>query len=271
MRTRNSGFTLTELTVLVLAAVIFAAILLPALAEQRENEEAVICRNNLMNIGRAVEMYKRDNDGWIPANATKPGPAEDWWCGNPACGDWIWREAIWAYIAPGTDIPFRGNTPMIFNCPSDRGEMARLHILQSSYNMNSHRYRKGGEDFMDGIGRGHNSKGDAASPLSVPESGSWWTHENWVEDSAGTIMIMDGRTSYWSWRYHDSIEGPHDLLPPDKDRSISPQGPKHGGRYNFLFCDGSVRPYELEETVGTGEYDLDNRRALGMWTKTRGD
>lgn len=85
-------------------------------------------------------------------------------------------------------------------------------------------------------------------------------------------MIVDGVTASEGW---DSFLCTEDraLISPNKmlnSPNRSPQGPKHfgeGGGYNFLFADGSVRSYRVEETIGTGTMD----EPKGMWTKTRGD
>lgn len=263
IKRNRKGFTLIELLVVVAIIAILASMLLPALSQARERARAAVCMNNLKQIGFAFEMYKLDFQSFYPANWVIPhGSGDDF--------GWTWREALWAYIAPGRDLPGTYYTPKIYNCPSDKGRMRTAGQLQSSYNMNNHCFLWG-VNIADGIGysAGYTDGLDYNS-FTVPPEATLWTNDAWVKDPSGTILVVDGITSYYSWRYCDSVKGPIDMLP---HNYASPQGPKHSGGYNFLFCDGSVRWYKLEQTIGKGVWypGYYAYRALGMWTKTPGD
>ena len=60
------GFTLVELLIVVAILVLLLAVLLPALTRARKNAENAACKNNLRQIGLAMQMYVTDNGGRFP-------------------------------------------------------------------------------------------------------------------------------------------------------------------------------------------------------------
>ena len=69
IRTRN--FTLIELLITISIIAILAALLLPALNAAREKGYDISCRNNLRQIGHAVQMYADAYDGWLIPQTSK--------------------------------------------------------------------------------------------------------------------------------------------------------------------------------------------------------
>lgn len=57
------GFTLIELLVVIAIIAILAAILFPIFIAAKETGKQAKCAANLMNISRALQMYRDDNDG----------------------------------------------------------------------------------------------------------------------------------------------------------------------------------------------------------------
>lgn len=72
MRTRRShsavrsGFTLVEFSTVITIIAVLAAILLPVFAQAREAGKKQSCQSNLLQIGIALRLYARDNDGRFP-------------------------------------------------------------------------------------------------------------------------------------------------------------------------------------------------------------
>lgn len=70
---RRSGFTLTELLVVVAIIAVLAAILFPAFAVARDKARATAALSNARQIGMAIQMYVQDWDEGLPLNAHSAG------------------------------------------------------------------------------------------------------------------------------------------------------------------------------------------------------
>jgi len=94
---RRSGFTLVELLAVMAIISILAALLLPAIARSRYQARVVQCKNNLRQIGIAIQMYSNAFDGWMPVD----GNSED----QETTLDRIGTNVIWngAYPYDVTD------------------------------------------------------------------------------------------------------------------------------------------------------------------------
>ncbi len=67
MRTKNSkGFTLIELLVVIAIIALLLAILMPSLRAAKQRGQAVVCLNNLKQIGLAANFYASDYEDLIP-------------------------------------------------------------------------------------------------------------------------------------------------------------------------------------------------------------
>ena len=74
VRHPSSGFSLTELLVVMATISTLMAIMLPSLGITREQARRVTCASNLRQLGFGLKMYAVDNDGWYPIEQL---------CGNP--------------------------------------------------------------------------------------------------------------------------------------------------------------------------------------------
>lgn len=81
---RNKAFTLIELLVVVAIIALLMSVLLPSLANAREQAKKVKCMSNLRQLGAAIFMYAQEYNGTMPICKASwqrgySGPAFDWW------------------------------------------------------------------------------------------------------------------------------------------------------------------------------------------------
>ncbi|MDQ8194690.1 type II secretion system protein [Coraliomargarita sp. SDUM461004] len=71
---RFRGFTLVELLMVIAVIAVLAAILIPVITRVREKSHEVECRNNLRQIGVALNLYVQDHNQRFPGPLTGAQP-----------------------------------------------------------------------------------------------------------------------------------------------------------------------------------------------------
>ena len=105
----DHAFSLVELLVVIAIIALLAALLLPVLAQAKEQGKGMKCLNNLRQIGLASKLYLDDHDGvfvqWARDGASPPGSL----LVNPTVTYW-----------PDTLLPFALNRK-VYHCPNRGG------------------------------------------------------------------------------------------------------------------------------------------------------
>jgi prepilin-type N-terminal cleavage/methylation domain-containing protein/prepilin-type processing-associated H-X9-DG protein len=252
------GFTLIELLVVIAIIALLAAILFPVFGRARENARKSSCANNLKQIGIGLIQYQQDFDGYMPASQQT----------GDSGGLYSWPTIMFPYA----------RSAQIFVCPS--GE--RSAILPDAAKIPSPGTRRycGVTDSAALPAPSFAYSGDGSTPLGVEKvrqlsygrnlipTGSWATggftggdkngfvtsgttssvNESEVEDSAGTIHIMDAWTgtdpaSYNPCAGGNSIRGIQEEIRTDHypNATASKVAGRHLDGFNAMYGDGHVK------------------------------
>ena len=119
---RESGFTLTELMVVVAAIAILIALLMPTIATARERASTVECMSRERVLVQSLSAYAALNRGKYPPNAATPAPG------------WFWNDTFvlginsdLTFVKYSPDVPGQ-NVGTSFTCPKDRSS-ARTYAM----------------------------------------------------------------------------------------------------------------------------------------------
>src|ERR1700742_2270061 len=128
MNRKSSGFTLTEMLVVIAVIGILAALLLPALSGGKAKARNSVCANNLRQLGIATRLYSEDNNGRLPNAEILPTDPI-----NPASPLARICDVLASYA--GRTAVSDTNPVTVFKCPCDS---ARLFALEgASYEWNA--------------------------------------------------------------------------------------------------------------------------------------
>jgi len=98
----QKAFTLIEVLVVVAIIALLVAILLPSLAAARAQARAVLCMNNVKQIGLAAQMYAMEFKDTFPSSAHGGTPDPKTW----------WLHILTRY----------SKAPLLFQCPDDEAK-----------------------------------------------------------------------------------------------------------------------------------------------------
>lgn len=134
-RKLEQGFTLAELSVVCLATVMVAAMVLSGLVSMGRHSQRDDCVNNLKQVGLAFRVWEGDNsDNYPMAVSTANGGAE---------------ENVWSLLTSGAATPTEYgvtnvflcmsnelSTPKLLACPADAGRSALSYWTNATFQYN---------------------------------------------------------------------------------------------------------------------------------------
>lgn len=111
------GFTLTELAFVIATIILLAALVLPALAATKHQDNSAMCMSNLRQIGVGMMIYAADNNDRLYSTANGSASNAGQWTAGPRSnfilppddGNAYWGVAYYTYV---------GTPRELFRCPS---------------------------------------------------------------------------------------------------------------------------------------------------------
>lgn len=233
------AFTLIELLVVISIISVLAAILFPVFARARENARRSSCSSNLKQMGLSMMMYAQDHDERITPTWTENSPHK---LPNGTYNTQLWYHMLYPYM----------KNRQIMNCPSAESGVTwstNSYTGNIPYGINIAGSQAAGCPSNCGI----NMAPSKAAGASLGE----------IEDTAGTILIMDAR--YYNLKLErvltpdDALSAPGSL---GRCRELSGSGtadpsrcfaPRHLETGNVLFVDGHVKSIPWQRVVGSSD------------------
>jgi prepilin-type processing-associated H-X9-DG protein len=228
------GFTLVELSTVVLIVIILVSLLSGALNRTKAKSQQLSClNNNLKELQLSWMLYYDDNDDHLALNKSGPSPlnprifgqrnsTNSWVAGNPK------EDLDAANIMKGTLFPYL-KTPRLYQCPQDSSKVVghKDIVRTRSYSMNA--YLAGDNEGLDPRVKMRSSELVNPSPQSVfvfieehevsiwdssfvvlPReqftltSGSWSSTPADRHDRGCNLSFADGHVEYWRWLWPKS-------------------------------------------------------------------
>lgn len=228
------GFTLTELLVLTVLVGMLSGLIFSARANARPKPGLIECRNNLRQIGLAIELYAADN------GKTLPGPT---WSGVFPDYKNTWSDRLGYYLWPylGTPAPSstRREIPTL-KCPAGMEAAPSISLGSDPQGIAQPVY------FLSSVvitNRTPSSElvqypfGRPSAPLALPIklTSIKRPSEQWAICDADQKNVPSG-TTYFNYLPADAVHGSR----PGGSRS-------NAIMRNYLFFDGSVRTLQTPQ------------------------
>jgi prepilin-type N-terminal cleavage/methylation domain-containing protein/prepilin-type processing-associated H-X9-DG protein len=216
---QRGGFTLIELLVVIAIIAILAGMLLPALGKAKARAHTTACKNNLRQLGLAIQLYI-DEFQYFPGHHDTKGPTIQW---------------------PGRIFPFVGKSRMSYWCPANKplfqwSQKPLNRIKKFPFNLsNTSGFSYGYNDW--GVREFVNPHLGLGGHVGDPIHGE--IKESRVVKPADMIMMTDSKSDF---RWDTAVD------PADRDDAEWPSK-RHNLGSNVSFVDGHIEQETQERLV----------------------
>ena len=244
----RSGFTLTELLVVIVIVGLLAGLGIPAVNRGLDAAKTAGCANNLKQMGIAVQRFAAEHDGyliksWFNQGPNFPNGGNDW---DYSPADWAgWDRVVLDTLELGTMGPngkrvYTEKTASLCRCPADKTKgnvfsnyLVGVGAIPNSYRFNASMQRVGEEK--------------AVKMVSIPSPSK-------------LILVVDGVfKSYHHVRTDDAVD--IGKISPSNSNNVATT--RHGGAANYLFADGHVERLKWADTWNKSAPGADP--SWGLW------
>jgi len=214
---RPSGFTMTELLIVLAVLSVLAAVVVPLVVQARAKSRLNLCLANVRQVNRAVLQFADEHDQTLPRVDGSPAPG----------GWWYYKEQVKGYA--GLTGASSANDK-VFACPDDRGygegaEKARPFCKSKRYVYTSYVFNGVNLPGIPNIsGREVSSITDpsrtlltmewvAHAPLSWHRSRTGKANTPFYNDAESVAGFVDGRVAFIKI-YYDGLNAAYTRDPP---------------------------------------------------------
>jgi prepilin-type N-terminal cleavage/methylation domain-containing protein/prepilin-type processing-associated H-X9-DG protein len=268
------AFTLIELLVVIAIIAILAALLVPVLSRAKESALNAACKNNLRQLGIALNSYVQDK------NAYPFGKF----------GDPQWVPAIEPYVgAKFNNLVFSGQAGGVFQCPSYARLIAAPAIPWSAtvfeYDFGTYGYNAAGpsarypamglglagEDAITGLNSRPVRENEVAFPSSMIAMGDAPITVSDATASHPAVAAVGSSNLDHFWGQEYVLDG-NLTISPRSDVLFTRK--RHQNRWNIIYCDGHTQNLKTRALFDYKKDDLlrlwnrdhqPHRELLGPW------
>jgi prepilin-type N-terminal cleavage/methylation domain-containing protein len=263
---KQNAFTLVELLVVMTIIAAVAALLLPALSLAKFQARNIQCKNNLRQIGLAIEIYVSTFDAYPPYAAPVEGQAKDTY--------YRWDQLLARLAAPSRPVrPFSPQGTQVaarfLLCPFLIGP--REHLLNPAAPAWDSAYRYNSM----GVGAAWSQLGLGGSPIEFPLFRA--TKQSSLVSPSEMIALGDPL----SRSPNPKLDGTYDAVtarlrpqPADGGDNSTARNftiyRNHRNRYNRIYCDGHAelenfnRPYADTDKY-LSRWNVDHQPHRELW------